>query len=594
MAKMKILRSNDAGKRPTTGSQEIGSVYVNFADGQLGVIDPIQSAQDMIAIRYFSDVGQYLINDFVTEQGKIYKAIAANGPGTFNPSDWTEMDVEAHANDVNNPHSVTKSQVGLGNVDNTSDVDKPISTATQNALNSKADKVNSAVDTELAQLDAGGNLKGSGIFFDDSATDDNHLWSAEKIQTEVDTKEDALGNPTTDGEVVTSLIDGTRSWKKLLGGTNMVVNVDTAGEITFSSVGGTTAGILNRLYITGDTEDLNGTTYYSVKDDKGTVDEAIEQISVSGGTGAPQTEFPTKVLGRVHTEDYTISKGSYNGQLTLETSSNTGDMRFMIKLYKASATDGSYDPVSDLFAEVDTGIIDFRRSDPTQLSFSAPVESDLIITPNDRVVYVVSGGATAGNHTLTWYLGNLHNNYIDVPIKVSSDTVINDSTVVTGATVTDALDSLNSSIPTNIDDLDDVDTTTTTPEVGQAMMWDGSKWIPATLPQSSSLTVQDPIGGADGDNIPIGTMDLPVTFEKIIANTIGCEVSFKIGNLFNNAVTVAANNQKIWTSTSTDPDTKIDNPAVTAGTLIKFLVDTATLDGSITNYINITLVYKIG
>jgi hypothetical protein len=46
--------------------------------------------------------------------------------------------VDAHANLTNNPHSVTKSQVGLGNVDNTSDADKPISTATQGALDLKA------------------------------------------------------------------------------------------------------------------------------------------------------------------------------------------------------------------------------------------------------------------------------------------------------------------------------------------------------------------------------------------------------------------------------------------------------------------------
>jgi hypothetical protein len=36
-----------------------------------------------------------------------------------------------------NPHGVTKEQVGLGNVDNTSDVDKPISTAQQAELDTK-------------------------------------------------------------------------------------------------------------------------------------------------------------------------------------------------------------------------------------------------------------------------------------------------------------------------------------------------------------------------------------------------------------------------------------------------------------------------
>lgn len=49
--------------------------------------------------------------------------------------------VEQHKSDTNNPHSVTKAQVGLANVDNTSDLDKPISTATQTALNTKQDKL---------------------------------------------------------------------------------------------------------------------------------------------------------------------------------------------------------------------------------------------------------------------------------------------------------------------------------------------------------------------------------------------------------------------------------------------------------------------
>ena len=40
--------------------------------------------------------------------------------------------------DGTNPHGTTKSDVGLGNVDNTSDIDKPISTATQIALDLKA------------------------------------------------------------------------------------------------------------------------------------------------------------------------------------------------------------------------------------------------------------------------------------------------------------------------------------------------------------------------------------------------------------------------------------------------------------------------
>ena len=54
---------------------------------------------------------------------------------TYNIKDSVARD---HIANCLNPHNVTKAQVGLGNVDNTRDVDKPISTAVQKALNAKA------------------------------------------------------------------------------------------------------------------------------------------------------------------------------------------------------------------------------------------------------------------------------------------------------------------------------------------------------------------------------------------------------------------------------------------------------------------------
>lgn len=59
--------------------------------------------------------------------------------------------LEDHIADIANPHQVTKSQVGLGNVDNTSDANKPISTATQTALDAKQNTITfgSGVQTAL-------------------------------------------------------------------------------------------------------------------------------------------------------------------------------------------------------------------------------------------------------------------------------------------------------------------------------------------------------------------------------------------------------------------------------------------------------------
>ncbi len=48
-----------------------------------------------------------------------------------------QTNLETHINNKSNPHKVTKDQVGLGNVNNTSDANKPISNATQTALNGK-------------------------------------------------------------------------------------------------------------------------------------------------------------------------------------------------------------------------------------------------------------------------------------------------------------------------------------------------------------------------------------------------------------------------------------------------------------------------
>lgn len=62
--------------------------------------------------------------------------------------------IQDHIDDKNNPHEVTKVQVGLGNVDNTSDLNKPISTATQTALDKKTEKIELIYDGEKITRDA--------------------------------------------------------------------------------------------------------------------------------------------------------------------------------------------------------------------------------------------------------------------------------------------------------------------------------------------------------------------------------------------------------------------------------------------------------
>lgn len=69
-----------------------------------------------------------------------------------------QTSIANHIADKANPHSVTKAQVGLGNVDNTSDLNKPVSTATQSAINTKATEITKSVNTLLS-----GKVSGTGI-----------------------------------------------------------------------------------------------------------------------------------------------------------------------------------------------------------------------------------------------------------------------------------------------------------------------------------------------------------------------------------------------------------------------------------------------
>lgn len=60
-----------------------------------------------------------------------------------------------HISNINNPHKVTKEQVGLDKVDNTSDEDKPLSAASRKALAEKFDKTGGAI---VGDMTIQGNL----------------------------------------------------------------------------------------------------------------------------------------------------------------------------------------------------------------------------------------------------------------------------------------------------------------------------------------------------------------------------------------------------------------------------------------------------
>lgn len=87
--------------------------------------------------------------------------------GLMSKEDKVNLDgISDHVANKSNPHSVNKAQVGLGNCDNTSDADKPISTATQKALDGKS---NTSHTHNYAGSSSAGGSATSAVKLDSSA-----------------------------------------------------------------------------------------------------------------------------------------------------------------------------------------------------------------------------------------------------------------------------------------------------------------------------------------------------------------------------------------------------------------------------------------
>lgn len=109
-----------------------------------------------------------------------------------------------------NPHGVTKAQVGLGNVDNTADIDKPVSTATQAAIDLKLDKTSIAnnlttnssemvlsaaqgiILKEMAEAASGGVTADLSALIERIAAVEEEVTDTETMEDKIIAKEDAI------------------------------------------------------------------------------------------------------------------------------------------------------------------------------------------------------------------------------------------------------------------------------------------------------------------------------------------------------------------------------------------------------------------
>lgn len=236
-----------------------------------------------------------------------------------------------------------------------------------------------------------------------------------------------------------------------------LIGIDTR----LGQIGQTTAGQTQRIYWTGDNVTVNAVDYFaSSATGKGSTPSASPTSLVNGDN---QKQYFTKDIISIAQPANTLSApGTYAGQLSVMVDSDIAQERFTVDVYKtnnlgvpiASGITGA--PVGDLgvtvIAILDSGVLDLSANALTNITISGVLLEQLTLNTGERVRYHVSGakvGTAGSNVTFTVYYGSNHSSYYDVPVTTKASGVINDSEDTPGLTTADALDYLNSKIPTS-------------------------------------------------------------------------------------------------------------------------------------------------
>ena len=161
-----------------------------------------------------------------------------------------QVDLEAHLNDFGNPHGVTKEQIGLGQVDDTSDLDKPVSTAVQEELNYINKRIDNIKQTRVVS-------NAYYTYLADTRTIDPDIIymignENSTFVNEISLKEDGIASPYVSGEICRvegtswqiTIIDANESPMLFVDDIDDYSELDISGDYLLSSINGTGEGLM--------------------------------------------------------------------------------------------------------------------------------------------------------------------------------------------------------------------------------------------------------------------------------------------------------------------------------------------------------------
>ncbi|GBR72809.1 hypothetical protein NO1_0273 [Candidatus Termititenax aidoneus] len=153
--------------------------------------------------------------------------------GTLSVVGWDAFKsaFNTHTGNTNNPHSVTKSQVGLGNADNTSDANKPVSTAQATAIAAKQDKIAAGTAGNILTYSGTAGSVGSKAIDTTPTASSTNLITSGGVKTAVDAKQDKITATGTTNVLTAPASEGGQPGTKGIGAASGIAPLNASSKI---------------------------------------------------------------------------------------------------------------------------------------------------------------------------------------------------------------------------------------------------------------------------------------------------------------------------------------------------------------------------
>jgi hypothetical protein len=196
----------------------------------------------------------------------------------------------------------------------------------------------------------------------------------------------------------------------------------------------------DRIWVTGDQEiTTEGTFYQALRNDQGTVETVILSVVVADDSIEP---LANDFLSATAVEDTVLNTGEPRGGCEFQVDTSGGQERITLEVYAADAVGVPIDsgiltePLGTLGVRTVTrlfsGLLNLGTFTPARVELVGELTEDYTLAAGNRIRFRIlceKEGAMGGPKTFDVFIGNQHRTFVDAPQQITTDDVLNLSTV---------------------------------------------------------------------------------------------------------------------------------------------------------------------